>query len=272
MLGEMAHDTLVRDFRKIDTRETRIVLVEAGPRILPTFPEDLAAAAERDLRRLGVDVLVNTKVTDISAEGVTAGSETIPARVVLWTAGNAASPLARGLGVPLDRAGRVPVEADLSVAGHPEILVTGDLALFTHQNDRPLPGTAPVAMQQGAAAARNVLRSVRGEPRQAFTFRDRGSPAVIGRASAIIDFGRVHLTGLVAWVLWLFIHIFFLVGFDNRILVMWQWAWSFFTHQRGARLITGPVGPGGVAAMTLPSVTGPVRPTPTPDGTGAERA
>lgn len=270
MLAEMAHDTLVRDFREIDTRQTRIVLVEAGPRILPAFSADLAAAAERDLRRLGVDVQTDTRVTGIAPEGVTTSEGFIPARVALWTAGNAASPLARTLGVPLDRVGRVPVEPDLSLAGRPEVFVVGDLSLFTHQTGQPLPGVAPVAMQQGKAAAQNILRSLRGEPRRTFAYVNHGSPAVIGRASAIFDFGRLHLTGFVGWLLWLFVHIYFLVGFENRLLVMSQWAWSFFTHQRGARLITGPVGPGGVAAMTLPTPTAAGKPPTPPDKTGTQ--
>jgi len=194
------------------------------------------------------------------------GDEFIPARVVLWAAGNASSPLARSLGGTLDRSGRVTVDPDLSLPGHPEVFVVGDLGLFTHQGDQPLPGVAPVAMQEGRTAAENILRTVSGAERRPFHYRDWGSPAAIGRAYAIIDLGRVHLTGFVAWVLWLVIHIFYLIGFDNRVLVLWQWAWSFFTYQRGARLITGPVGPGGVAAMQLPADTS------RPDQSGQQRA
>jgi len=236
-LAEMARQTLRDDFRSIDTARTRIVVVEAGPTILASFPEPLRAAARRSLARLGVEVRENTMVTDIDAGGVTLNNGSLPAGTVLWAAGVAASAVVRTLGAPLDRAGRVLVEPDLSIPGHAEVFVVGDAAAFV-QNGTPLPGVAQVAMQQGAHAARGVLHRMRGEPTARFTYRDKGSMAIIGRGSAIADLGWTQFAGVVAWFAWLFIHILMLIGFRNRLAVLFQWAMSYITYQRSVRLIT----------------------------------
>jgi NADH dehydrogenase len=237
-LTELARN-MRRDFRTVDPREARVVLLEGGPHILPTFVPRLRDFAERALRHLGADVRTNTPATAIDNRGVSIGSQRIEAATVIWAAGVAASPLGGTLNVPTDRAGRVPVEADLTVPGHPDIYVVGDLAVFTHTPDRkPLPGVAQVAIQQGAHAARNAVRTLRGEPRTPFKYFDWGNLATIGRAAAVADFGRLKFTGYVAWVLWLFIHIMKLTGFRNRVLVFVQWAFAYFTQQRSVRLIT----------------------------------
>jgi NADH dehydrogenase len=246
-LGEIARETLVRNFRAIDPRSTRILLVEAAPRILGTFPEDLATKAVAQLRRLGVEVRTGAMVTDITPAGVMAGGRWIPARTVLWAAGVVASPLAAALGVPRDRAGRVLVEPDLSIPGYRYVFVIGDLAVYTHQTGEPLPGTAPVAMQEGRFVAAAIRADLAGRPRGRFHYRHRGNLATIGRAAGIADFGRLRLSGLVAWLAWLFIHLYFLIGFENRVLVFIQWAWAYFTEQRGARLITSTFQPPGAA-------------------------
>jgi len=237
-LAEIARHALRHDFRRIHPERARIVLVEGGPHVLGTFPPKLQAAARAALEKLGVEVRTGAVVTAVDAEGVTAGGETIPAQTILWAAGVAASPLARSLGVALDRAGRVPVEPALNVPGHPEIFVAGDMCAFT-QDGHPLPGVAQVAKQEGAHAARNILRAVRGKPLRPFRYRDFGSVATIGRGEAVVDIGPVHASGWLAWVFWLFLHIFFLIGFRNRLVVLSQWAWSYVTMQRGVRLITG---------------------------------
>jgi NADH dehydrogenase len=226
-----------RDFRRIDTSTTRVILLEAGPRILPTFPEELAERARRDLLALGVEVRTGARVTDVGPEGVTVGDESIAAGTVFWAAGNAASPLGASLGVPLDRAGRVPVAPDLSLPGHPEVFVVGDLAAVTQPDGSLVPGVAPAAMQEGRTAAENILRIVRREPTVAFRYRDKGNLATIGRHYAIADFGRFRLTGNLAWWFWLFVHIMYLAGFRNRLSVLVEWAYSYVTYQRGARLI-----------------------------------
>ena len=236
-LAEMARQTLRDDFRSIDTARTRIVVVEAGPTILASFPEPLRAAARRSLARLGVDVRENTMVTDIDAAGVTLNNGSLAAGTVLWAAGVAASAVVRTLGAPLDRAGRVLVEPDLSIPGHAEVFVVGDAAAFV-QNGTPLPGVAQVAMQQAAHAARGVLRRIRGEPTTRFRYHDKGSMAIIGRGSAIADLGWTQFAGLLAWFAWLFIHILMLIGFRNRLAVLFQWAMSYITYQRSVRLIT----------------------------------
>jgi NADH dehydrogenase len=239
-IAEIACCTVARDFRAIDPTQARVILLEGGPRILPAYPPDLSASAERALRKLGVDVRTNAMVTAITPEAVHVGEERIAARTALWAAGMAASPLGRSLGVPLDRAGRVLVEPDLTVPGYPEVYAIGDLASFSHQHGRPLPGVAQVAIQQGKAAAGNVWRSVQGQPRRPFRYADPGNMATIGRAAAVAELGPLHLTGLVAWLAWAFVHIYNLIGFDNRALVLLQWAWSYATYRRGARLITQP--------------------------------
>ncbi|MBI2963719.1 MAG: NAD(P)/FAD-dependent oxidoreductase [Deltaproteobacteria bacterium] len=240
-LADIARNVLVSDFRAIDPREARILLLEHGPRVLPPFPESLSARALASLRRLGVEVRCGRAVTGVGTDGVRLGDERIESRTVLWAAGVAASPLARTLGVPLDRAGRVLVEADLSVPGHPEAFVVGDLAACLDETARPLPGVAPAAIQAGRHAARNILRAASGRSSEPFRYLDRGNLATIGRAAAVADFGFLRISGAIAWLLWIVVHIFFLIGFRNRAIVLLEWAWAYFTSQRGARLITGDV-------------------------------
>ncbi len=239
-LAEISRETIARDFRRIDPTKARIVLLEGGPRVLAAFPDPLPARAATALARIGVEVRTGATVTRVTPDAVWLGGEQIRARTVLWAAGVAAAPLTRTLGVPLDRAGRVLVERDLSIPAHPEAFAIGDLCAFLAEDGRPLPGLAPVALQQGRAAARNVLRRLAGEPTEAFRYRDRGSMATIGRAAAVAVVGRLRLSGLPAWLAWLFVHIMFLIGFRNRFLVLFQWTWAYISWQRGARLITGP--------------------------------
>ncbi|MET0151188.1 MAG: NAD(P)/FAD-dependent oxidoreductase [Candidatus Binatia bacterium] len=242
-LADIARTVLVADFRAIDPRAARVVLVEAGPRVLPSFPEDLARKAEASLERLGVSVLCGRAVTEVDAFGVALGEQRIEARTVLWAAGVAASPLSRTLGVALDRAGRVLVEPDLSIPGHPEAFVIGDLAsLRDGKTGKSVPGLAPAAMQEGRHAAEMVLRRIAGKPTVPFRYVDKGNLATIGKAAAVADFGFVRLSGFVAWLLWIVVHIAFLIGFRNRAIVLFEWGWAYFTSQRGARLITGDVG------------------------------
>jgi NADH dehydrogenase len=238
-IGEIACQVMGRDFRNIDPCEARVLLVEAGPRILPAFPEELSLKAERSLARLGVEVWTSSPVTSIERGLVAAGGREIRAASVFWAAGVTASPLARTLGVELDRAGRVPVRSDLAVPGHPEVFVVGDLAAFLDRSGKQLPGLAPVAIQQGRHAARNVLRVLKGQPRVPFRYADRGMLATIGRAAAVAELGRVRFSGTVAWVAWLVVHIFWLIGFRNRFIVLFEWAWAYLTYQRAVRLITG---------------------------------
>jgi NADH dehydrogenase len=237
-LAEIARQTLRHEFRSIDTARTRIVLVEAGPTILPAFPEKLRDAARASLHKLRVEVREHTAVTHIDAHGVMFGGERLDAGTVLWAAGVAASPLVATLGVPLDRAGRAIVEADLSIPGHHEVFVVGDAAAFLHQGGTPLPGVAQTAMQQAAHAARNIVRHIHGERPLQFAYRDFGSMAIIGRGSAIVDLGTLRFSGPVAWLAWLFLHIFMLIGFRNRLIVLLQWAGAYVTFQRSVRLIT----------------------------------
>jgi NADH dehydrogenase len=236
-LTEIARYTLARDFRRFDPRQARVLLLEGGPRVLPTYTEETSASAERQLASIGVEVRTRTLVTAIDADGVRTGDERIVARTVLWAAGVKASPLAASLGVPLDRAGRVLVERDLSVPGHAEVFVAGDVAAF-EQDGKLVPGVAPAAMQEGEHAAANVLRLLGRQPTRAFRYRDKGSLATIGRAKAVAEIGGVRLSGFVAWLAWLGIHVFFLIGFRNRVLVVFEWGWAYLTYQRGARLIT----------------------------------
>jgi len=239
-LAEISRETIARDFRLIDPTKARIVLLEGGPRLLAAFPDPLPARAAAALTRIGVEVRTGATVTRVTPDAVWIGGEQIRARTVLWAAGVAAAPLTRTLGVPLDRAGRVLVERDLSIPGHPEAFAIGDLCALTGDDGHPLPGLAPVALQQGRAAARNVLHRLAGEPTEPFRYHDRGSMATIGRAAAVAVVGRFRLSGLIAWLAWLFVHIAFLIGFRNRFLVLFQWAWAYITWQRGARLITRP--------------------------------
>jgi len=233
----IARKALAPDFRQVDTRRTRVVLVEAGPRILPTFPEELAARARKDLEDLGVEVRVGSFVTGVDAEGVRVGDEKIRARTAFWAAGNLASPLGKFLGVPLDRAGRIAVNPDLSVPGIPNVFIVGDLASLT-QDGRMIPGVGPAAIQEGRAAAKNVLRDLKREQRKPFRYWNKGDLAVIGRSRAIADLGWIQFSGWFAWVFWLFVHIMYLVGFRNRIVVLTEWAYAYFTSQAGVRLIT----------------------------------
>jgi NADH dehydrogenase len=217
-----------------------VILLDGTPHVLPAYTNDLSEAARRQLEKLGVTVRTETKVTGIDAEGVTIGDERIEARTVVWAAGVAASPLAAGLGVPLDRSGRVLVNPDLTIPGHPDVYVVGDLAHVGYR-DGSVPGVAPAAMQEGKAAARNILNDLKGRPHEPFHYKDKGMLATIGRAAGVAHIGKFKISGLTAWLLWLFVHIFFLIGFRNRLLVMIQWAWSYLTYDRGARLITGKV-------------------------------
>lgn len=241
-LAEIARHALPGDFRRIDPRDARIVLLEGAPRVLPPFPEPLSEKARLQLIKLGVEVRTGARVTALDAEGVTVGAERLAAKTVIWAAGVAASPLARTLGVPLDKAGRVLVTPELGVPGHPEIHVVGDLASVT-QDGRQVPGVAPAAVQMGRQAAINAARAVQGLSLEPFRYRDKGSLATIGRGAAVAAFSRSSYSGYIAWWMWLGIHIFFLIGFRNRLLVLLQWAWAYWTLRRGARLITG--GPRG---------------------------
>ena len=237
-LAEISRHALARDFRSIDTRSARIILVEADSMILPTFPVGLRREADRALRQLGVEVLTGSAVQEMGSDWVVVGETRIEAETILWAAGVVASDLGQTLGVPLDRAGRVTVEADLSIPGHPEVFVIGDLASFRHQSDTVLAGVAPVAVQEGRHVARNIRHRLRGHPTRAFRYRNLGNVATIGRGTAVADFGWLTLSGGVAWLAWLFIHIWNLIGFRNRLVVLAQWAWSYVTYQRSVRLIT----------------------------------
>ena len=246
-LGEIAHDTLKHDFRNVDPSRTRILLFEGGERILPTYPAELSAKAAASLERLGVTVHANTLVSDIRPEALVIkrgeALENIPCRTVIWAAGVQASPLGRVLaksaGLNVDRAGRVPVEPDLTIAGHPEIFVIGDLASYTHQGGKALPGIAPVAMQQGRYVARVISSRIKAKPIPRFHYRDHGNMAIVGHASAVADMGRLRFSGYFAWLAWLFVHLVNLIEFENKILVLIQWGWYYFSRNRAARLITG---------------------------------
>ena len=242
-LAEISRQSLARDFRHFDPGSARIILAEAGPGVLSSFPEPLREAARRDLERLGVEVRTGLPVTDVRQGSVTIGTEVISVATVLWAAGVAASPLGATLGVPVDRAGRVFVNPDLTIPGHRELFVIGDLASLNGADGRPLPGVAQVALQMGKHAARNIQAAVAGRPYSAFRYRDLGNMATIGRASAVADFGWLRLKGLVAWQAWLFVHIMNLIGFRNRLVVLVQWAWAYFSYQRAVRLITGQDNP-----------------------------
>jgi NADH:ubiquinone reductase (H+-translocating) len=237
-VAELRRYALRRDFRHIDPGEATVMLLEGGPRILPSYPESLSNQAKQDLRRLGVDVRTETLVTDIQPDSVKAAGWTIPTQTVIWAAGNRASRVLRSLGAPLDPAGRVIVEPDCTIPGHPEVFVLGDAALFTHQGETPLPATSPVAIQMGEYAAHTIVGDLEGQPRRAFQYWDKGQLAVIGRGRAVADIWKLHFGGFLAWLIWIFVHIFYLIGFRNRILVLIQWAWSYVTFGRGARLIS----------------------------------
>jgi NADH dehydrogenase len=237
-LAEIANRALRSEYDAIDPASARIILIEAGPSILPSFPESLRASARRALTKLGVAVREGSPVTQIEPGGVTVGGERLEAHTILWAAGVAASPIGRGLGPGLDRAGRVIVEPDLTVPGHPGVFVVGDLACFTHQTGQPLPGVAQVAIQMGRHAAANISRVIAGTGTTGFHYSDPGNMATIGRAAAIADFGFLRVSGFAGWLLWLFVHILFLIGFRNRASVLLQWAAAYLTYQRSVRLIT----------------------------------
>jgi len=240
-LGEISHMVLANDFRRIDPRQARIILLEGLPRVLAAYPEPLSEKAKRSLERLGVEVRTGARVTAIDEGGAWLGEERLAARTVLWGAGVSASPLAKSLGAPLDRAGRVKVASTLALPGRDDVFVVGDLAAL-EQDGKPVPGVAPAAMQMGKLAAHNVLRAERGAPLEPFHYRDRGTFAVIGRGHAVgVVGGKFKMAGLVAWLAWLFIHILFLVGFRNRVVVLINWAYSYVTSRRGVRLITGSI-------------------------------
>jgi NADH dehydrogenase len=240
-LAEICHHALAQDFRSIDPRRARIHLIEGGPHVLPAYPEDLSRSALEQLRRLGVEVITSAMVTKIEPGVIYMGDTPMSAAVILWAAGVAASPLGKKLGVPVDRAGRVLVGPDLSIPNHPEVFVIGDLAALKDSSGKLLPGVAPVAILEARFVAKLIRREIQSKsaPRPAFHYYDKGSLATIGRAAAVAQFGKIHISGFMAWLAWLFVHILFLIGFRNRVLVFIQWAWSYFTYERGARLITG---------------------------------
>lgn len=237
-IAEISRYTLSKDFRHIDPSQARVILIEGAPRLLAAYPADLSDSARKQLTQLGVEVHTGARATNLTEAGVQLDGEFIPCRVKIWAAGNNASSVGKTLGTPADRVGRVVVNNDLTIPGHPEVQVIGDLANFSHRDGEPLPGVSPVAMQQGRHAARNVLRMIRGDKPKAFRYFDKGSMATIGRNKAVADLKFVHLSGLLAWLAWLFVHIIFLVGFRNRLLVLIQWAWAYLTFDKGARLIT----------------------------------
>jgi NADH:ubiquinone reductase (H+-translocating) len=260
-LAEITRRVIKDDFRHIDPRLTRIILVEAGPRILAAFPADLSASAERQLKHLGVEVMTNARVTNVERESVTVGDEKISSAVTLWGAGVAASPLGKMLGAPTDRAGRVDVLPDLTIPGRPNVFIAGDLAAVKTEKGLPVPGVAPAAIQMGTYTAKAIIGDLRHEPRKPFAYWDKGTLATIGRNSAVGDLGIVHLTGFLAWLAWGFIHIYFLIGFRNRIRVMADWVWQYLTFRRGTRLITGEsewiVPPPAAHSSTKAAVPGP---------------
>jgi NADH dehydrogenase len=242
-LVEISRHVLASDFRRIDPRTARVMLIEAGSRILPAYLPELSERAAERLRRMGCEVLLGTPVTGVDAEGVSFGTGRIRSRCVIWAAGVAPSPIARSLGVPLDRLGRVKVQPDLSLPGAPEVFVVGDLAAGEDQRGRPLPGLAPVAIQGGRHAARQILRTLRGQPREPFRYFDKGILATIGRNAAVVQAGPLRSVGFFAWLTWLLVHIVMLIGFRNRFLVLAQWGWVYLRYERGARLITGSMPP-----------------------------
>jgi NADH:quinone reductase (non-electrogenic) len=259
-LAEICRHSLADDFRSIDPRRTRIHLIEGGPHVLPAYPEDLSRSALEQLQRLGVEVLTSAMVSQIKPGAIYMGETRMEAAVILWAAGVAASSLGRKLGAQVDRAGRVLVQPDLSIPNHPEVFVIGDLAAVNDRYGQLLPGVAPVALQEGRYVAKLIRREVelssatKGQPvaRAPFHYWDKGSLATIGRSAAIAEFGRIHISGFLAWLAWLFVHIFFLIGLQNRLLVMIQWAWSYFTYERGARLITGSTSLPGWSDLSSP--------------------
>jgi NADH dehydrogenase len=248
--SELSKFVLDKDFRSIQPRETRVILLEAGPRILSAFPEDLSRHAVEQLQELGVEVRTGAMVTSIDDDGVHLGAERIETSTVVWAAGVSVTPLARSLGTPLDRQGRAIVGADLTIPGHPEVFAIGDMAHF-EQDGKPVPGLSPVAMQQARSAARAIKATLAGQPRKRFRYVDKGTMATIGRSRAVAEAKGIHLHGFIAWLAWLFVHIWYLIGFRNRVIVMFEWLWSYVTYKRGARLITGQRWDGTRAALSL---------------------
>jgi len=237
-ISDISRRYMERDFRGIDPKQARIILLEGGPRVLPVYPEDLSASAEKQLTDLGVEVRTNAMVTNVEPGCVTVGQERIPADVILWSAGVSASSLGKMLGVPTDRPGRVLVNPDLTAPGHPEVFVVGDLAASRMKNGNFVPGVAPAAIQMGKFAARQIKRSLQNKPHEEFRYLDKGTLATIGRSKAVADLGKLHFSGWFAWLAWLFIHLLFLVGFRNRFMVLADWAWDYITYNHSARLIT----------------------------------
>lgn len=242
-IAEIACDTLIKDFRSIKPAESRVLLVEAGPRLLAAFAPELSARAQRLLERLGVEVRTGQAVTEVKTGSVELGDEEIAAGTIIWAAGVVASPLAGTIGAPVDRAGRVLVNPDLTVPGHACIFVIGDAASLKDEKGRALPGLAPVAIQQGSRAGENIARALAGRPLKPFHYRDKGTLATIGKAAAVAQIGKLQLSGWLAWVVWCFVHILYLIGFRNRFIVLFEWAWAYMTNQRGARLIYLPPEP-----------------------------
>lgn len=238
-IADIARQALAKDFKAIDTRNARVELYEGSDKILGTFAADLSASAKTQLESLGVEVYLNSFVTGIAPGRVQVGEKWIDCDVVVWATGVAASPLGKALGVETDKAGRVFVENDLSIKDHPNVFVIGDMAMLMQENGEPVPGVSPAAMQMGDATAANILRDLKGEPRENFTYRDKGTMATIGRKKAIAQLAGMKFKGLIAWMMWLFLHVFFLIGFRNRIAVMLDWFWAYLTRERSARLITG---------------------------------
>jgi NADH dehydrogenase len=258
-IAETAQRVLASDFRFIDPRSTKVLLVEAGPRILPAFSADLSFSAVRQLKKLGVEVMTGKAVTGIDEAHVYFHDESLPSSVVLWAAGVSASPLGKSLGAPTDRAGRVQVQPDLTLPGHPEVFVVGDLASVFQENGKPVPGVAPSAIQMGQFAAATIAGDLHGKPREPFHYHDKGSLATIGRSAAIADVKGFKMSGMIAWLTWLFVHVFFLIGFRSRVQVLWEWFWAYVTFQRGARLITGE------SRSIVPVDAGAERPAPEAD-------
>ncbi|HSU25470.1 MAG TPA: NAD(P)/FAD-dependent oxidoreductase [Pyrinomonadaceae bacterium] len=238
-IADIARQALAKDFKAIDTTKTRVLLYEGSDRVLGTFAKDLSESAKRQLEEIGVEVHLNSFVTDIEPGQVKVGDNWVDCDVVLWATGVAASPLGKALGVETDKAGRVFVEPDLTIPSHKDIFVIGDMASLKQENGEPVPGVSPAAMQMGSNASKNILRDIKGVPREIFRYVDKGTMATIGRSKAIADIRGWHFTGLVAWFFWLFLHIFFLIGFRNRLSVMTDWFWAYITRERSARLITG---------------------------------
>ena len=237
-IAEIARETLAKDFRHVDPSTARVILVEGDKRVLSGYPEDLSAKALEQLKELGVEVITGTRAQNLTEQGLEVAGKFIPCRVKIWAAGNTASFVGKTLGLPVDRVGRVIVQDDLTIPSHPEVQVIGDLANFTSKDGKPLPGVSPVAIQQGRHAAKNILHMVAGVKPQRFYYWDKGSMATIGRNRAVADLNFIHFSGFLAWLTWLFVHILYLVGFRNRVAVLFQWAWAYVTFNKGARLIT----------------------------------